>query len=101
MHDVDAGFGDNRAPPVVSDGAWHLPPTLGPGAHAWGGPCFRILVETMASRPRHCPEAMRDQVDSFVDDGKLTPPFKQFVRQAIPPELDRLNLPQSEWPECG
>src|SRR5947208_906485 len=81
MHDDTALLGANDACHLVAGRDRHVPPTFSPRTNAARGPGFSKVLEPPIRFLRHGAKTVRDQIDSFVQDRKLTTPFEQLVSQ--------------------
>jgi len=81
MHHHCLRIGADNAGDFVSGRDGHVPPTFCPGANSTRRPGFAILRKQGKRLPRHRPQAMRDQVNSLAENGKLKPPLEKVVRQ--------------------
>jgi hypothetical protein len=79
VHDHRAGPRPDDPSHGVADGDGHRPPPLGPGAHAARGPRFGIIIKALISFLWHGAQTVRNQIDSLLEDGKLTAPFYKVV----------------------
>src|ERR1700741_3199229 len=75
MHHDGARLGADDVRDFVADSNGHVPPAFCPRTHTTAPPCVCIFLEPFMSCPRHRPEAMRNQINSFVENGKLAAPL--------------------------
>ena len=83
MHDYRVRVGADDPRDIISDSNRHVPPAFGPRAYSPRRPNLGVLAQSIVRRTRHRAQAVRDQIDSFVQDGEFRTPFEQVVSQAI------------------
>lgn len=76
MHRDRAGVGADDLCDFIADADGHVPPSFRPRAHAAARPRVGVFVEPIVRASRHGAEAVGNQVDSLIENGKLAAPLQ-------------------------
>lgn len=76
MHRDGAGLGADDLRDFIADADRHVPPAFSPRAHAAARPRVGVVVEPIVRGSGHRAETVRNQVNSFIENGEFAAPLQ-------------------------